>query len=140
MENRAYTFGHNFSADAAMPKTVSLSPGFGPRLAALRKTAGYTQTELADAIGVSQRVIAYYEGETDHPPAALLPQLAQVLGVSADTLLGIGTPRKAKAADTRLTRRLQQIEKLDPQEKRQVLTLLDAFIERAQLKRQGASG
>jgi transcriptional regulator with XRE-family HTH domain len=83
-------------------------------------------------------VIAYYEGETDHPPAALLPQLAQVLGVSADALLGLKAPRKVKTPDTRLSRRLQQIEKLDPQEKRQVITLLDAFIERAQLKRQSA--
>jgi predicted Fe-S protein YdhL (DUF1289 family) len=32
-------------------------------------------------------------------------------------------------------RRLQQIEKLDPTEKRHVLQLLDAFIERGQLKR-----
>lgn len=87
---------------------------------------------------MSQRVIAYYEGETDHPPAALLPQLAQVLGVSADALLGLKAPRKVKTPDTRLSRRLQQIEKLDPQEKRQVITLLDAFIERAQLKRQSA--
>ena len=34
-----------------------------------------------------------------------------------------------------MQRRLQQIEKLDAAEKRQVLQLVDAFIERGQLKR-----
>ena len=37
--------------------------------------------------------------------------------------------------DSRLRRRLLAIEKLDLAEKRQVLQVLDAFIERGQLKR-----
>ena len=37
--------------------------------------------------------------------------------------------------DSRLRRRLLALEKLDVAEKRQVLTLIDAFIERGQLKR-----
>jgi hypothetical protein len=40
-------------------------------------------------------------------------------------------------ADSRLRRRLLAIEKLDAAEKRQVLQLIDAFIERGQLKTQG---
>lgn len=83
-------------------------------------------------------MITYYETRAEKAPAALLPQLAEALGVSADQLLGIKQPKRGKAPDNRLTRRLQQIEKLAPQEKRQVITLLDAFIERAQLKRQSA--
>jgi DNA modification methylase len=53
----------------------------------LRKTVGFTQEELAARIGVSRRVIAYYEGETRHPPTHILPRLAQVLSVSAEVLL-----------------------------------------------------
>lgn len=45
------------------------------------------------------------------------------------------TGEKQRPADTRLQRRLQQIEKLDPTEKRQVLQFIDAFIERGQLRR-----
>jgi len=37
--------------------------------------------------------------------------------------------------NSRLQRRLQQIEQLDATEKRQVLQVIDAFIERGQLKR-----
>ncbi|HXG29990.1 MAG TPA: helix-turn-helix transcriptional regulator [Nevskiales bacterium] len=117
-----------------MPKVAEKVSAFGARLASLRKAAGYTQTELAEALGTTQRMITYYETRAEKAPAALLPKMAGVFGVSTDELLGLKQPKKSKAPDTRLTRRLQQIEKLDPQEKRQVITLLDAFIERAQLK------
>ena len=110
--------------------------GFGERLSGLRKTAGVTQTALAAEIGISQRMMAYYESPTAYPPANLLPVIAAALGVSVDALLGVETAkRRAKATDTRMQRRLQQIEKLDAVEKRQVLQLIDAFIERGQLKR-----
>lgn len=110
--------------------------GFGARLKALRTAAGFTQEELASEVGVSRRMIAYYEGETEYPPTALLPKLAQALKISADELLGIAPIRKAaKPGNIRLERRLQQIEQLEPAEKRQVLQVLDAFIERGRLRK-----
>jgi transcriptional regulator with XRE-family HTH domain len=126
-----------------MPKTKRENTmSFSERLATLRKAAGFTQQELADEVGVSQRVIAYYEAESEHPPTTLLPAIAKALGVSTDALLGHErAPKTPKAANTRLQRRLQQIEKLDAREKRQVLQLLDAFIERARFKEKaGAAG
>lgn len=110
-------------------------PGFGARLSALRKAAGYTQQELAQELGVSRRMVAYYEGETEHPPAALLPGLAAALAVTTDELLGVATlRRKAAKPDRRLQRRMQQIERMNPKEKRQALQILDALIEREQLR------
>ena len=112
---------------------------FGPRLAALRKTAGYTQVEFAAEVGISQRMVAYYESPEAHPPANLLPRMAQILNVTTDQLLGIApTKRVKKTGDSRLERRLAQIEKLDPEERRQVMQVLDAFIERGQLRRKSA--
>jgi hypothetical protein len=50
--------------------------------------------------------------------------------------VGVGKRRLAKQdGDRRLRRRMRAIEKLDVADKRQVLQLLDAFIERGQLKR-----
>ena len=50
--------------------------------------------------------------------------------------VGVGKRRLAKQdGDSRLRRRMRAIEKLDVADKRQVLQLLDAFIERGQLKR-----
>lgn len=107
---------------------------FGVRLAELRKNAGYTQQELADEIGVSRRVIGYYESESQHPPANLLVELSNTLNISADELLGIKQSSKAKLPDTRLLRRLQQIEKMEASKKRQLLNVIDTFIEANNLK------
>lgn len=59
------------------------------RLATLRQSRGLTQTELGDAAGVSQRVIAYYETESTQPPGALLVDFARALHVTTDALLGL---------------------------------------------------
>ncbi|MEO5625628.1 MAG: helix-turn-helix transcriptional regulator [Dokdonella sp.] len=105
--------------------------GFGGRLASLRKAASYTQQQLADEIGVSRRMVAYYETESEHPPASLLTDLARVLNVSTDDLLGLNGSRKRTKAivvSPRLERRMRQIEALSPKPKQQLLGLIDTFI------------
>ncbi|MBB3062438.1 helix-turn-helix domain-containing protein [Microbulbifer rhizosphaerae] len=120
-----------------MPKqNIEQLTGFGRRLADLRKQAGYTQVELANELGVSQRMISYYEGHSDFPPSNLLPAMAKLLGVSADELLGIKPLKKSRQPDSRLLRRMQQIDKLDAATKRQVIQVIDTFIENAKLKKQ----
>ncbi len=120
-----------------MPKTKARTSDFGSRLTALRKAAGYTQVQLAAELGTTQRMIAYYESRAEKAPAALLPQMAAALGVSADELLGIKPLRKGRKPDTLLHRRLQRIEQLDPKAKRQITQILDTFIEREELKQRG---
>jgi transcriptional regulator with XRE-family HTH domain len=105
---------------------------FGERLARLRQAAGYLQRELARELGISQRMVAYYEGESDYPPAHLLPRLAQALGVSADQLLGLEpTKRNGRTRDTRLWRRFEKLEKLPPAERKPIIQVLDAFLAKA---------
>ena len=110
---------------------------FGERLAQLRKAAGYTQVELAAEPGISQRMVGYYESPNSTPPANLLPQIATVLGVSIDEMIGRAAKRRLvkQDGDSRLRRRLPVIEKPDLAERRPVLQLIDALIERGQLKR-----
>lgn len=114
------------------PHTAS----FGARLAELRKAAGFTQEELAESIGMSRRMLAYYEVESEHPPTHLLPAIATALGITTDELLGLAPVKKApKGKDSRLQRRLAQLEKLDAPERRQIMQVLDTLIESAQVKR-----
>lgn len=109
---------------------------FGARLAELRKERGFTQLELAEQAGLSRRMLAYYEGQSEHPPTTHLPSIARALGVTADELLGlVAVKATARPKDSRLQRRMQEIEKLDAPDRRQVLQLLDAFIEKGQLKK-----
>src|SRR4030067_1180449 len=127
------------SGSPSMPKQeVERLAGVGARLAELRKRAGYTQQELAEAVQTTQRMISYYETQAEPPPSTLLPELARVLGVSVDQLLGLQRLKKSRLPDSRVLRRLQQIEALEPAEKRQVLQVLDAFIERGKLKKKAA--
>lgn len=108
---------------------------FGNRLARLRKAAGFSQRDLAAEIGISQRMVAYYEKETRHPPTHILHLLASALGTSADALLGIGgDERAAKVKDSRLWRRFKQVEQLPPARRRQLTQIIDAFLERERLK------
>ena len=120
-----------------MPKRkTDVMQSFGGRLAELRKAAGYTQVEFAAAVGITQRMVAYYEVPEANAPAHLLPQMAEALGVSVDVLLGTKPPKRVKQlATNRLERRLLEIEKLDSKAKRQIVQLLDSFIEHEKLKR-----
>jgi hypothetical protein len=85
-------------------------------------------------------MIAYYEGETGHPPASFLVDLAQALSVSADTLLGIEPLKKGAGKgtlSTRWERRVRQIERLGARPKQQIVTFIDAILV-AEQARQGA--
>ncbi len=47
-------------------RTIRKQPRQGAHLAALRKAAGLTQAELADAVGVPQTNIAFWEFSDAH--------------------------------------------------------------------------
>jgi len=126
-----------------MPKyPLPAGDGFAARLTALRKGAGFTQEQLAAEIGISRRRIAYYEAESDHPPASLLSELARVLNTTVDELLG-NEPAKRKprpaSLSPRLERRLKQIESLSPKPKQQLLSIIDTFIAAEQHRRGSSS-
>ena len=113
----------------ARRKTNAAEETFGQRLAALRHAAGYSQRALADELGISQRMVAYYECQADRPPAHLLPDLAAALSITTDQLLGIEplSPRR-KPTNARLLRKLQQVEKLPPRARAAIVEHIDALV------------
>lgn len=63
---------------------------FGDRVRMLRENAGMTQAELGKLIGVSDRVLGYYESNTRFPKnPEVIKKLAEIFNVSVDYLLGI---------------------------------------------------
>jgi len=109
---------------------------FGKRLAEFRQAAGYSQRELAAEIGISHRMVAYYEKEAGHLPTHLLPILARTLEVSTDQLLGMEkTKPNGRRRDSRLWRRFSQVEKLPPAQRKPIIQLLDAFLQGTPPKR-----
>jgi transcriptional regulator with XRE-family HTH domain len=112
------------------------SESFGERLAGLRQEAGLSQRDLAAEVGISQRMVAYYEKQTAHPPTHLLAILAKALGVSSDQLLGIKEVKSnGRTRDNRLWRRFSQVEQLPQSQRKQIVQILDAFLERDKLKK-----
>jgi transcriptional regulator with XRE-family HTH domain len=111
---------------------------FGECLARLRKERDDTQTELGEILGLSQRVMTYYEREDRRPPAHLLGRMAEALGVSVDELLGLKPVAEDPAPrDTRPWRKLREIEKLPAGDRQAVIKLVDGMLARHKLESQG---
>jgi transcriptional regulator with XRE-family HTH domain len=114
---------------------------FGERLRRLRTAHGFTQQELADAAETSQRMIAYYETHSGTPAAPVLLKIAAALKTKPEELMGLKAEQPAAHAagspqNLRLWRKLRRVEKLSPAERRQVLQLIDALLERNALRKQ----
>ena len=59
----------------------------GEFLATLRKANGYTQQEVADRLGISNRTLSGWECDKVLPDILLLPVLAELYGVTVDEIL-----------------------------------------------------
>lgn len=62
--------------------------GFSERLAALRKSAGLTQAELAKKLGISKSAVSMYECGNREPEFELLEKMADCFGVDMNVLFG----------------------------------------------------
>jgi len=60
----------------------------GKRIMMLRKEQGLTQEQLAEKLGVSAQAVSKWENDVSCPDISIIPQLADVLRVSTDELLG----------------------------------------------------
>ena len=109
-----------------MAQTNDKHADFGKRLASLRKQKKMSQTVLATQLGVTQRVVTYYENESARPPAHLLQKIAAVFGKSVDELLGEQEVEVAAPPlpDKRLLKKVQAIEKLSAPDQKQVFQLI----------------
>ena len=129
---------HATPMESSVPRTAAVTPSlgaFGPRLASLREAAGLSQRQLEKVSGVSHRMIAYYEGRGALPPGHVLSMLAEALGTSVDELVGrkVAKVSTRSTANRRLLRRLQQMEKLPLRDKRELLSIIDTYLERNRL-------
>ncbi len=59
----------------------------GAFLAALRKANGYTQQEVADKLGVSNKTVSKWERDEGCPEIMILPAIAELYDVSVDEIL-----------------------------------------------------
>lgn len=132
---------HRFATRTAQP---AMSPAdqpyfkaLGARIAKARAAADLTQVQLAEALGISQPQLAFYELAKRRVPVSLLPGLAKVLGVSIEALIADDDAAQVAAAAPRRTRhgpvsRLEQqldaITRLPRSEQKFVSKMLDSVL------------
>jgi transcriptional regulator with XRE-family HTH domain len=114
-----------------MPPSQKNTESFGERLARLRKARGFTQVQLGQRVGISRRMVAYYEGQADRPPAHVLDRIASVLQVSADQLLGIRALSAEVPFHPRLWQRLKIVEQLSPADRKALIEYAEYLLKKS---------
>lgn len=102
----------------------------GNRILELRKNKGWSQSELANHVGISYAQIGRYETKDAQPPAEVIKKLADALDTSVDYLLFGSTADKASAAlqDAEVIRYFKEIELMPAEDKAALLKVIAAFI------------
>ncbi len=99
------------------------------RILRLRKERGYTQTELAEKIGIIRELISEYERGKIRPNYDMIIRLAMMLEVSTDELLGVKPPSKNKnKPNLKIKRRMNKIECLPPSQQNFILKAIDSHL------------
>ena len=75
------------------------------RLKAIRNAAGLSQREMAERVGVSNKVLSFYEQGRNTPDAAFIARFAEVNQCSADYLLGLSDVKTQKTDVRAICRR-----------------------------------
>lgn len=102
----------------------------------LRKTNGWSQTDLAKKMKTSQRLVAYYENKSANMPLEKLQEFADVLDVSVGVLLD-ERPTNGNVSpkiDLRLLKRVKQIDELPRRAKDALIHSINTAIENQEMK------
>jgi len=108
----------------------------GKRILELRRRKNFSQTDLANAVGVSYAQIGRYETKNTQPPAEVLKKIADTLDTTVDFLISGDTNEKAKSAlkDSELLQQFKAVEQMNEDDRTVIKKLIDAFITKAKLK------
>jgi transcriptional regulator with XRE-family HTH domain len=83
---------------AIMAKSLVKAPEtFGARLRRFRAASGFTLEQVGRKVGLSKRMVAYYEIQGGTPSPEQLAAFAKALGISADQLVGTSGAQAADA-------------------------------------------
>jgi len=101
----------------------------GQRIAAARERAGISQIELAQKLQTVQPSIAYWERSAVNLRSDVIIKLAQILGISADELLGIRPPRQNALKPTGKARQVfDAVSRLPRRQQEKIVEVVEAFV------------
>ena len=104
----------------------------GNRVAQLRRDHALTQVQLAEALGISQQMVASYEVGRRRIPVSMLQSLAQALSVDIDALLGDTAKARARRGPAPvLARHMERISALPKTQQKFVLQVIESVLAQA---------
>ncbi len=108
----------------------------GKRILDLRKRKNLSQTDLANAVGISYAQIGRYETKKTQPPAEVIKKIADTLDTTVDYLINGDTGEKAMSAlkDTELLQQFKAVEQMNEDDRTVIKKLIDAFITKGKIK------
>jgi transcriptional regulator with XRE-family HTH domain len=117
---------------AGRPPTKE-APPFGKRLAAARKSKGWSQAELARRLHATRALIDYYERRAKNPTIEFVQRAAEALDVSVEELVnGEGKEiRRRPGPASKIEKQIEDIRRLPRTKQRFVSELLDTVLKTA---------
>lgn len=103
----------------------------GEHITKLRKRKEFSQAELGKAVGTSGDIIGKYERDEVKPSIEVVVKIADVLEVSIDFLVG----KTSVELDKPLIKRLQDIQKLNEEDKKHLFFTVDAMLRDAKARK-----
>jgi transcriptional regulator with XRE-family HTH domain len=91
-----------------------------------------TQQQFADALGISKKLVDYYERRAPNPSLDFVKKVARFFDVTPGFFAADELPKKTRPGPkSRLDARVDEIKKLPPKQQELVLIMLDSFLSQA---------
>jgi len=100
----------------------------GERIAQARQSAGLSQVQLAEKLGVTQQMVGYLERQPVAIRPELLLQLSGALSMSLDELLGQPVKPQRGGPSGKMRRLFEAASKLPRSQQDKILAILQPFI------------
>jgi len=106
---------------------------FGKKLRERREAKGYSQSKLAQEVGVHHSIIGRYERDEAKPTIDVVKRMAKVLDTTVGYLLG-ETEDNDLFKDPMMLERLKQLNRLPEHDKACILYTLDGLLQNVKAK------
>lgn len=106
---------------------------FGNRLKQARENKGYNQKQFAERLGVTPTRLNYWEKDKREPDVAIIKQIAQILEVPSDWLIGNNLINVDITLSANEKQHIKKYRSLDHYGRKAVDSLMDIELERCSL-------
>ena len=115
------------------PEDQTYYQALGQRVAAARKAQGFTQQQVAEHLGISQKTLAHYEVGRLRIAVATLQSLATLLHCTVDDLLATKAAKTNKRGPaSKLQQQVEQVRQMPRSKQKFISEMLDALIKQQQ--------